>query len=268
VRDVIRAPLAARIREFFDSGTILEIGCGSGWLARMLAGNGIRVVGVDFSERQIGLAKERLEAEGLSEVCEFRAGDLMQALDEPFENVLVHASLHHLAEDELSTVLARLGSVAGRRVFAYEPIFPAPPPLPPLARRVLRRIVRAVLAPRALRAELPGADAETLRELDRVVSQSTTEGWFFSPKEVPLAERRFTQQLDRHFIVHRAYPIHHWSLQLAQKVGLIDDEERRRAAVRELVVPALRRDEVLFRTKLFRVLEDEYLFFAFELEAR
>jgi hypothetical protein len=39
-------------------------------------------------------------------------------------------------------------------------------------------------------------------------------------------------------------------------------------AIREVVEPALRRDAILFRTRLFRAFDEAYVFFAFEFETR
>lgn len=49
--------------ELFDAsppaGPVLDVGCGSGDLAIALAGRGLTVLGVDFSERAVALARQR-----------------------------------------------------------------------------------------------------------------------------------------------------------------------------------------------------------------
>jgi len=59
--------------------TVLDIGCGSGWLLRQLMGrhSGVTGLGLDLSPRMIEAARERTRVEGISGL-RFVAGDWMQ----------------------------------------------------------------------------------------------------------------------------------------------------------------------------------------------
>lgn len=63
---------------------VLDLGCGTGQLANLLALRGRRVVGVDFSETSLAYA-ERLRARLAIETCTFRLADLTQLVPAPGE---------------------------------------------------------------------------------------------------------------------------------------------------------------------------------------
>jgi len=62
------ASIAARLE---GAGTVLEIGCGWGALARHFAGNGVAVTGISLSDEQLEWARSRSEGSGI----EFRKQD-------------------------------------------------------------------------------------------------------------------------------------------------------------------------------------------------
>jgi 2-polyprenyl-3-methyl-5-hydroxy-6-metoxy-1,4-benzoquinol methylase len=101
VRDIVRAA--------GSQGTILELGCGVGWLSLILARAGAaKVVGVDFSSAQIDIANQRAAAAALSSRVQFRCldGTVGDQTAERYDCVLVHGFLHHLNQTEIHRVLA------------------------------------------------------------------------------------------------------------------------------------------------------------------
>jgi 2-polyprenyl-3-methyl-5-hydroxy-6-metoxy-1,4-benzoquinol methylase len=59
-----------------EGKTILDIGCGPGHYSIALAQRGAKaVLGVDFADRMIQLAKEHAEQGGVADRCEFLTGD-------------------------------------------------------------------------------------------------------------------------------------------------------------------------------------------------
>lgn len=73
----------------FDGKKILDVGCGSGRFCIAFAKEGAsRVVGVDFAEVMIDIAKELAKENNVSEVCEFRVGSfpaIISSDDAPFD---------------------------------------------------------------------------------------------------------------------------------------------------------------------------------------
>jgi ubiquinone/menaquinone biosynthesis C-methylase UbiE len=70
---------------------ILDVGCGTGFLARLLAQtlNAVQVVGLDADEKMLDLAHQMLEGERLTGQVELRQGDAYQLPfpDETFDLV-------------------------------------------------------------------------------------------------------------------------------------------------------------------------------------
>jgi SAM-dependent methyltransferase len=267
VRIPLRRDFARRARAFFGHGRILELACGTGWPGRMIAGKGIQIVGVDLSPEQIARARAEAANAGLAEHCEYHRGDVLKLGEDQFEGVLIHAGLHHLADDEAAVLLDGLAR-PGLKVLLYEPLYPRPAPLPAALRRLARAavevLVRAVMPRRGAFAY----DEDTIQLLDEVVQESSRAGWFFSPKEAPFEESRLERLLRARFDIRRVYPSHFRSIDVAQRVGLIVDPKSRRRAVRRNLQPAIWLDRLLFATRTFRAFDAQYVFYSFELIGR
>jgi 2-polyprenyl-3-methyl-5-hydroxy-6-metoxy-1,4-benzoquinol methylase len=109
---------------------VLDLGCGSGANASLLARLGAMVVGLDVSARAIEVARQRAQANGVADRVDFRVGPIEVAeLEEcSFDVVWGDGILHHVI-DELPTVLSRAARWArpdGLLVFA-EPVNLCPP---------------------------------------------------------------------------------------------------------------------------------------------
>jgi SAM-dependent methyltransferase len=84
-------------------GRLLEIGCGSGWTAELLAIIGYQVLGTNLLPQSIELARRRissLEAKGLSFGLDYKVAPMesvADVLDEKgsFDGVYVYEALHH-----------------------------------------------------------------------------------------------------------------------------------------------------------------------------
>jgi cyclopropane fatty-acyl-phospholipid synthase-like methyltransferase len=94
----------AELAELVDSGElkpckVLDIGCGEGIYSIYLASKGFEVLGIDFSENAIKIAKQNAEKAGVDirfEVMDLK--DLME-LNEKFDFVLEWAILHSIEFD-------------------------------------------------------------------------------------------------------------------------------------------------------------------------
>lgn len=123
------------VRQLPDGARILEVGCGAGWLTRMLAESGQAVVhGCDFSAEQIrraerfisdSRARERIRLHLLETSLAELANDAVFLVDGPFDVMVVHGVLHHLAVSEIEELLVtffeRLGA-SDARAFLFEPV--------------------------------------------------------------------------------------------------------------------------------------------------
>lgn len=126
---ILRAELENDYVEFLLSPneSLLDLGCGSGWLSLYFAERGMRVLGVDLSQEQINASNDLKSHSGLKNL-EFECCDLVQW--DPgkhrgmFSNVFVSAFLHHLPEVELEMMLGKIATVLkpGGKVYMYEPL--------------------------------------------------------------------------------------------------------------------------------------------------
>lgn len=117
---------------------VLDVGCGDGTNAILLASRGAQVTGIDISPRSIRLATERARLAGVGERVRFMCSPL-EVADVPengFDVIWGDGILHHVIP-ELDTVLERLRRWArpGAQVVFSEPLS-----LSPMLRRLRARI--------------------------------------------------------------------------------------------------------------------------------
>jgi SAM-dependent methyltransferase len=82
-------------------GLVLDAGCGGGTKSAYLIDRGMRVIGIDFSEKLIEIARREVPQ------AEFRALDMKEAgaLPEVFDGIFAQASFLHIPKKELQTVI-------------------------------------------------------------------------------------------------------------------------------------------------------------------
>jgi methylase of polypeptide subunit release factors len=80
----------AEALEISPGDTVIDVGCGSGVLAFVAARLGAKkVYGCDLSEPAVRTARRTAEHLDLSDVCEFRSGDLLEPVRDVRANVLI-----------------------------------------------------------------------------------------------------------------------------------------------------------------------------------
>jgi len=117
--------------------SVLDIGCGSGVYVVDFARRGARrVVGLDFSERMLDLARREIELHGVGEVCELRNEDFLEApVDEIFD-VSIAMGVFDYVSDPVP-FLRKMVSLTREQVIAS---FPAPSRVREPARRLRYRL--------------------------------------------------------------------------------------------------------------------------------
>lgn len=110
---------AQYVASLCPAGSVLDVGCGTGALAQLLAGRGYRVVGVDPSEGMLEVMRERSP-----EVDAIQAsGTALPLADDSFDLVLTVATMHHIAlPDDVAEALAEMVRVSrpGGRVLVWD----------------------------------------------------------------------------------------------------------------------------------------------------
>jgi len=100
--------------------SLVELGCGSGWMTRLAARQGVQAEGYDISPEMIAIAGEEAAREGLDVV--FEAGDYEQLdLGRRFDACLIYDALHHSERPELVLAAAHRALKPGGRILVAEP---------------------------------------------------------------------------------------------------------------------------------------------------
>ena len=102
--------------------SLLDAGCGGGRYAIPAAKAGAsHILGIDFSDSMLELARQKAQAEGVAAACEFKNGDLHTYPIEPksFDYAIAIGFFDYMQDPEAA--LAALARAAKRRVFISLP---------------------------------------------------------------------------------------------------------------------------------------------------
>ena len=107
--------------------TVLEIGCGTGSLLKMLAERGARVVGIDAADEMVEVAQENLAGDSFAQPAEVKKLHALQVEDEfapgSFDRVISILALSEMSDDEIDSLLPQCRQVlelSGRLVLVDE----------------------------------------------------------------------------------------------------------------------------------------------------
>ena len=100
--------------------SLVELGCGSGWMTRFAARHGLLAEGYDIAPEMIAIARELATAEGVE--AKFEVAD-MEGLDlgRRFDACLLYDALHHSRRADLVLQAAHRALRPGGRVLLAEP---------------------------------------------------------------------------------------------------------------------------------------------------
>jgi len=102
---------------------VLEAGAGPGWIGRMLAQHGFRVVSADISPTMVEIAAEQARHTGLPAVeCVLWDWDEPR-FSEEFDVVLLYDALHHAPETAAPLRSSYKALKPGGRIVLFEPTF-------------------------------------------------------------------------------------------------------------------------------------------------
>jgi trans-aconitate methyltransferase len=105
---------------------VLDMGCGVGWATNYLAGHGLNVQGLDFSDGMIAIAKRQFPA------LQFGIQDIYEAdkIAERFDAIYLQAVLLHIPKNRVQEVLAKLASLLNPGGLLYIAVKEASPTQP------------------------------------------------------------------------------------------------------------------------------------------
>lgn len=211
---------------FADCAHVVDYGCGSGWLARALADRMQRpVTGVDFSAAQIALASES------NADCPWTLFATITGPADlpPAPGYVFHGLLHHLSEQEIHDLLARVTALAprGARVVFVEPVC-YPGQVPDVRDTVLLQAIDELVNEPWRIAEARGLP---VTEAVRAARDERDGRWWGdaphgpSPMEKPFEHRELDELLGRYFAVESSTPVQYLpaSQGLAVELAMLRD---------------------------------------------
>ncbi len=111
---------ALQLLDLHAGSSLVELGCGSGWMTRFAARHGVQAEGYDISPEMIAIARAEADREGVD--VHFEAGDYEQLdLGRRFDACLIYDALHHSERPELVVAAARRALKPGGRLLLAEP---------------------------------------------------------------------------------------------------------------------------------------------------
>ena len=89
---------------------ILDLGCGAGYDAKVLSKMGARVVGIDFSEKLVSIAKDQVAN------CKFFVGNITDPFDKlgTFDGILCLATIMHIDVQKMHKTFENMGNTLSR----------------------------------------------------------------------------------------------------------------------------------------------------------
>jgi len=97
-----------------ENPRVLDLGCGGGYESMRLTKAGAQVLGVDYSEESIRIAKERCP-QAQFELMDFRQLDRKKL--GKFDGIFACASLIHISQEELPGVFAQMRGILNENGF-------------------------------------------------------------------------------------------------------------------------------------------------------
>jgi 2-polyprenyl-3-methyl-5-hydroxy-6-metoxy-1,4-benzoquinol methylase len=197
------------------NGTIVDFGCGAGWLAILLAQLGANhVIGVDNSPAQIALARSKAEAAGQTHKITF-----FDTIDAPVlrsaDAVVIHGVLHHLSGNEIDAFAALLQENIRQdtKIFLVEPVHGKlrylPWSLPYHLLRLTAKLRRQTAEERRTRALLDGRG-----------DGPRFPGYGVAPKEIPFEVGELERRLETRFEVTPGRPVLFFSVRVVMELLL------------------------------------------------
>lgn len=214
----VRKHYLLKAKSFFHHAnkpvTVLELGCGSGWVGQFIAGPELRIIGSDFSDSQISLARENARKKGLDKFCQYtvsNSNDWTDKLKE-VDGILIHAFLHHLDGRELDALFHDLKTFAksGTKIWIYEPAFyhssiNSKHRLSYATSTCLSITNMMVAILHQIYSKLHLIDKDIADSFSKLVLMAKDNHWYLSPKEVPFNINTFSRQLANIFCLTKSY---------------------------------------------------------------
>jgi SAM-dependent methyltransferase len=245
-QNVVRLPYLKKMKRFFlkdkSKATILEIGCGTGWVGRLVADESINFIGTDFSEGQLAIAKQK--AKGKENFLKYELADA-STFEKDVDGVLIHALLHHLSSEELNLFFREFSKLKrGTKIFIYEPVFYGHnPSAPSFKDRVINKLIYVIKN----KFTKPQRDIDLMAAMKKINEDAENNGWYISPKEVPFYDGELEKFINPYCELENKYIVNKSDYEISQSLTM-SGIDKPSLLYSELIIPFLARlDQMAFK---------------------
>lgn len=276
VCEAYRGDYAQKAKNFFKEGKkhvkILDLGCGTGWFGRLIAGNGLFYEGIDFSETQIQIAKEKSIDFPYQDHLNFcKTTDFTKIKDiSEYDGIIINAFLHHLYEDELNELFSAIKNTfrSGTKIFIMEPVYPtnkAEQTVKAIIDDMKNQTIGCLVNSIKSRAIHSGDyDISKENDISSLIAESNRNGFFFSPKETAFTFGEFNSLISEYCSTDNYFYVGYQDLHFMQTISLIKDESMRKSLISEVYPLIKKLDTELIDNGYFFNKDKNYIFTCFE----
>jgi SAM-dependent methyltransferase len=283
IRLAVREHYLKKVKSFFlynskntEAFKVIEIGCGSGWVGRIIAEPTVlNIVGLDLSEQQIQIANEEAIKANVSETCQYyyqNLADFVLSEKSRYDSVLIHAILHHLSWQEIHDIFKQITILeSGTKIFIYEPVY--------LSKhyrsnnflwRLLRKTIKIIFGFPYILGKIythifnESYNKDLAKKIDDISKEASKNNWVLSPKEIVFEESELLETLRKYCTINNRYLCNYSSIRVAQIAAVYDNKELHKH-FSQIVLPLSRCiDSFLFHSGLLACINDDYVFMGYE----
>ncbi|WP_462248621.1 class I SAM-dependent methyltransferase [Ferruginibacter sp.] len=273
MQHIIRLPYLKKLKTFILKNAtsspvkVLEIGCGSGWVCRLVADENFHVIGTDFSEGQLAIANNMAKQFNKEKYCTYELADA-SSFKKEVDGVVIHALLHHLSANELSKFFEQFAQLkTGTKVFVYEPLFfSRQDGKTSLTDKLLNISVKTIRTLSFKLASITGKKNAALTDaMNKINSDAEQNGWYISPKEIPFVPNELENYFSPHCTLQNKYIVNKTDLDIAQNLTMNGIDKPRFMFSGILIPLACWFDKLSFKGKFTHFLNPhQHLFVCFE----
>jgi 2-polyprenyl-3-methyl-5-hydroxy-6-metoxy-1,4-benzoquinol methylase len=269
----IRSPYLKKMKAFILKNAvaspvkILEIGCGSGWVCRLVADKGFHVIGTDFSEGQLAIANDMAKVFNKENYCSYELADA-SSFKKEVDGVVIHALLHHLSSTELQHFFEQFAQLkTGTKIFVYEPIFFARQEgKASFMDKLLNIFIKTIRSVSFNLAAITGKKNTSLADaMNKINKDAEENGWYISPKEIPFAPGELENYFSPLCTMQNKYIVNKTDLDIAQNLTMNGIDKPGFVFSKIMIPLACWLDRLSFKGKFTHFLNPyQHLFVCFE----
>jgi 2-polyprenyl-3-methyl-5-hydroxy-6-metoxy-1,4-benzoquinol methylase len=250
---------------------VLDLGCGTGWFGRIIACEKIFYQGIDFSETQINIAKEKVKNTHNERYIHYTQTTSIQSIKNihDFDGIIINAFLHHLCKDELKKLFSDIKQnfKSGTKIFIMEPVYPTNKVKKNITiteDAIANVISDTIAAVKKHATEINLFDTQKELLLSELINESDDNGFFFSPKEVPFDFQEIELLLLEYTQLRNYFYVGVNDFSLLQMLSFVKDQNYRKEMIKTIFPIIKTLDKQLIDKEYYANGVNSYIFTCFE----